>query len=114
MKSEWVWNNTYQKLYKRAKSLIKEACMAFHNEEEQIYLEAYLLGISLRASLLQMRDGMEFPKDIEPHDIVLKQITLTSESLASVETQYSNIKIEALDIFHSIEKFDYYFFMKSV
>ena len=64
MKSEWMWDNTYQKLYKRGNSLIKKyGSMAFYNEKEQLYLEMDMLGVSLRASLLQSRDEVQFSND---------------------------------------------------
>ena len=61
VKSEWTWNNTNQKLYDRAKSLIKiDTSMAFYNEKQQLYLETDMLDVGLRASLLQVMDWLHF------------------------------------------------------
>ena len=93
MKNEQTWNNTYQKPYKRAKSLIKkDAFTTFYNEKDQLYPEIAMLGVSLRASLLQVRDGMQFLKDEAPNNRQPQPIAFTSRSLTSVETWLSNIK----------------------
>ena len=39
-KTEWTWNATYQKLFDKAKSIIKEdVCMIFYDETQLLYLE---------------------------------------------------------------------------
>ena len=45
--------------------------MAFYNEKEELYLETDVLGVSLRASFLQVRDGKWFPKDEAPENVAL-------------------------------------------
>ena len=67
MKSEWTWNNTYQKLYEKAQLFIKkDAFMTFYNEKEHLYLETDISGVSLGASLLQVGNRMQFQKVTHP------------------------------------------------
>ena len=67
-----MWNNTYKKLYKRANSLInKDMSIVFYSEKEQPYLETGANGVGLRASLLQVREGMQFPKDEASNNMAL-------------------------------------------
>ena len=64
LKSEWTWNRTYQNLYAREKAAMKiAATMVFCNDKEQLYLETDVLGVGLKTSLLQVRDGRQFPGD---------------------------------------------------
>ena len=45
-KTEWEWNATYQKLFNKAKSIIKEdACMKFYDETQPLYLETDMSGV---------------------------------------------------------------------
>ena len=40
VKTEWTWNATYQKLFDKAKSVIKEdACMKFYDKTKPLYLD---------------------------------------------------------------------------
>ena len=40
IKTEWTWNNTYQKLYEQAKFIIKiDSSIKFYNEKEELYLQ---------------------------------------------------------------------------
>ena len=51
-------------LYERAKAIIKkDTSMAYCNEKEQLFLEMDVLGVDLSASLLHMRDKMQFSKN---------------------------------------------------
>ena len=60
LKFEWTWNNTYQNLQDRAKTIIKKTVtMTFFNEKEQPYLERDALGAGLGVLLLQTRDEMQ-------------------------------------------------------
>ena len=46
--------------------------MAFYNEKEQLYLETeYVSVVSLGASLLNMRNGMQFPRNEAPDNTAL-------------------------------------------
>ena len=56
----------------RVKSIIKkDTFIKFYNEKEQQYLDTDASGIGLRAGLLQVRGGMQFPKDEEHNNSVL-------------------------------------------
>ena len=53
---EWTWNNTYQRLYNRAKTTIKkDATIVFYIMKEQLYLETNMSGVSIGASPLQTK-----------------------------------------------------------
>ena len=45
--------------------------------------------MGLRETLLQVRNGMWFPRDETPDNAVLCPIAFASKSLISAETQYS-------------------------
>ena len=74
--------------------------MAFLDEKEQLYLEKDALGGSLGVSLLQQRNGMQFPTNVAPTNRAPWPIAFASKSLTSAETQYRNIKREVLGILH--------------
>ena len=79
VKSVWTWNNILQNLYKREKSIIKNyTSIAFHRETEQLYLETETdaLGVGIIASLLQVRDSMQFPKNEAPKILALWPISV--------------------------------------
>ena len=39
-KTEWTWNETYQKMTDKAKAIINEdACMKFYDETKPLYIE---------------------------------------------------------------------------
>ena len=53
VRSEWLWNGTYQDLYDKAKKLItKHACMKFYDSLKPLYFGTDASGIGLGASLL--------------------------------------------------------------
>ena len=64
-----------------------------------IYLESDASNVDLRKSLLNMRDGMQFPKNETPSNMALWQVAFTRKILTSVENCYSNIEREALVIY---------------
>ena len=84
--------------------------MAFYNEKEQLYLETDVSGVSLRASLLPVRDKMWLPRNKAPDNAALWTVAFVSKSLISAEIWYSNIEREALGILHGIVKFHHYCF----
>ena len=62
-KTEWTWNATYQKLFDKAKSIIKEdACMEFYDETQPLYLETDVSGVGPGEALLQKRSSTSCPK----------------------------------------------------
>ena len=65
-------NSTYQYLYDRGKYIIKrDMTTAFYNEKEQLHLERDVLDVDHRASLLQARNGMQFPRNEAPNNAAL-------------------------------------------
>ena len=88
----------------------KRHSVALYNEKVQPFIETNVLGLGLRASLLQVRDGMQFPKNEAPNNAALQPIAFQSKSLTSTETRYGNIEREALSKLHDVEKFHLYCF----
>ena len=60
-----------------------DATMAFYNEKEQLYLWTDTSGVGFRASLLQVRDGVWFPRNKAPDDAILWLVAFLSNSLTS-------------------------------
>ena len=55
-RTEWPWNETYQKIFDKAKSIIiEEACMKFCDENKPLYKELDASGVWLGAALLHIR-----------------------------------------------------------
>ena len=53
IKAHWAWNKMYQKLYDKAKNLIKkDACMKFYDTSRPLNLETDASGIGLGTGLL--------------------------------------------------------------
>ena len=76
-----MWNASYQALYDKTKSLIKDdVCMKFYYETTHLYLEMDAFGIGLGTSLLQTRDGTICPEDIAPDNTILRPIAFASKS----------------------------------
>ena len=76
VKRELTWNTDYQKLFDKAKFIIKaDACMKFYDETQPLYIETDASGIGLGASLLQKRNGTSCPRDMAP-DNILRPTTL--------------------------------------
>ena len=102
-KTEWTWNTTYQILFDKAKSVIKEdACMKFYDENQPLYLETETSGVRLGAALPQTRSGTGCPRDKAPDNSIFRPIAFASKSLSSVERRYSNIEREVLGILHGL------------
>ena len=77
---------TYQKLFFKAKSIIKEdACMKFYDETELLYLDTDVSGVRLEASLLLTRSGTSCPRDMMPDNSTLRQIAFASQGLSCAE-----------------------------
>ena len=75
-----------------------------------LYLERDISGVGLGPCLLQVRDGIQFPRNEAPANAELQPIVFASESLRGAETCYSKIEWEVLGILHGLEKFDHYYF----
>ena len=103
MKSEQTWNNTYPNPYERTKiQHQKDSSMTFYNEKKS-YLETEIFDVGLRARLLQVRNGMWFPKNETPGSVVIWSISFASKSLTSAKVHYSNIKRDTLGIYNKLE-----------
>ena len=59
--------------------------MAFSNGKKHLNLERDTLHVGLGAGLLQMRDGMQFPRNEASDNAALCPITFASKSLPSAE-----------------------------
>ena len=84
--------------------------MKFYDNSKLLYLETDESGIGLGAALLQLCNNMVCQKGGAPQNITPCPIALASKSLAGAEWKYSNIKWEALEITHGLEKFHHYCF----
>ena len=81
-KCERTWNNICQNIFNRARNIIKKnVAMAFYIKKKQLYLETDTLGVGLGASLLQVRNKNQFPRDESPNKEALKPRAFTSKSL---------------------------------
>ena len=55
-------NGSYQNLFDKAETLIKEdACMKFYDETRPLYLETDRPRVGLETGLLHIRNEMNFP-----------------------------------------------------
>ena len=114
-KSSWTWNESYQQIYNKAKSIIKKGmCMKFYNEKKEFFLEKDASGVGLRAALLQLRDNTAWQQGTAPDNTILWPIAFASKSLKGAKSRYSNIEHEALGIIHGLEKFHHYCFGRNV
>ena len=69
-KTEWTWNATYQKMFNKAKPMIKEeACMKFYDETKPLYIETDVSRGGLGAALLQTRSNTNSHRDEVPETI---------------------------------------------
>ena len=62
------------------------------NEKQQLYLETDALAVGLGASLLQAREGIQFPTNEATDNAVLWPVAFASKSLTIAEAHYSNIE----------------------
>ena len=109
-KAEWIWNVTYQKIFNKTKSIIKEdECMKLYDDTKKLYIEADASGIWLEATLLQTRSDTSCPRDEEPWQQYSK--TQCTKSLSSAEKRYSNTERETLGILYGLEKLNHYCFV---
>ena len=55
----WTWNKSYQEIYEKIKSLVKEdPCMKYYNARKLLDLETYASVVVLGTALLQLRDNL--------------------------------------------------------
>ena len=52
-------------------SITEDACIRFYNKKEPVYLETNTIGVGLGTGLLQVRDGIYYPKDIAPENTIV-------------------------------------------
>ena len=98
-KTEWTWNATYQKMFDKAKAIIKEdACMKFYDETKAQYIETDASGVGLGAALLQTRSNANCHRDEALDNSILGPTAFSSKSLTEAEKRYSNTEREALGI----------------
>ena len=63
-KTEWTWNATYQKMFDKAKAIIKEdVCMKFYDETKPLHIETDASGVGLGVALLQTRSSTNSHRD---------------------------------------------------
>ena len=85
-KTGCTWNARCQKMYDKAKSIIKgDACMKFYNETKPLYTETDASGVGLGAALLQTRSSTSYIRDEVPDNSILRPIAFATKSLASME-----------------------------
>ena len=66
--------------------------MTFYTEKEQLYPETDTLCFGLGASQLQIRNGMQFPRNETPENTEMQPVAFACGSLTSMETLYRNMK----------------------
>ena len=98
-KTERIWSATCQKMFNKAKSIIKEdACMKFHDEMKPLYIDTDASGVGIGTTLLQTRSNNSCPKDEAQDNSILRPIAFASKSLTRADKRYSNTEREALGI----------------
>ena len=110
-----TWNASYQALYDKTKSLIKDdICMKFYDKTKPVYLKIDASGIGFGTVLLQTRDGTTCSEDTAPDNTILRSIAFAGKSLISAEQRYSNIGRETLGTLHGLKKCHHYCFAREV
>ena len=114
-KTEWTWNATYQKIFDKAKSIIKQdACMKFYYETKPLYIQTDAPGVGLGVALIHIRSNKNCHWDEAPDNSILSPYVFTSKSLTEAEKRCSNIEREALGMLYWLEKFHHYCFVREV
>ena len=97
----WMWYRSYQELYDRATSLVKEDMyMKYYNVRKPLNLEMDTSGVGLGTTLLHVRDDLSCRYDEVPDNAMLWHITFASKNVPSTDQWYSNIGRETLRIQH--------------
>ena len=103
-RTQWTWNMTYQKIFDKAQSIIKEdACMKFYDETKPLSIGTDASWVVLGAALLQTKSSTSCPRDEVLENSFLRPIAFASKSLSSSGKRYSNIEVEALCILYGLE-----------
>ena len=106
LKSRCTCNNTYQNLYKRAKTIVKNnATMAFYNWKKIGIPRNRCIGCQSQSKSLQVRDGMWFPKNEILANTALWPIEFARKGLTSAGMCYSNTEREALGTLNGMKLF---------
>ena len=85
-KTEWTWNATYQKMFDKAKAIIKEdACMKFYDETKPLYIETDASGAGLGNALLETRSNASSHRDEVLDNSILRPTAFSSKSLIRAE-----------------------------
>ena len=86
---------TYQKLFDKAKSIIKEdTYMKFYDLTQPLYLETDTCGLRLGDALLQTRNGRDKASD----NSILRTTAFMTKSQTSAEKRYSNMERGTMNI----------------
>ena len=86
IKAVLTWNRTYQEIYKRAKSLVKEyTCMKYYDVRMPLYLETDASEVCLDTALLQVRKNLTCGYCETPDNAMLQPIAFASKSQSSAE-----------------------------
>ena len=114
-RTELTWNATYQKIFEKAKSIIKEGiCMKFYGETKPLYIEMDSSVVEMGCALLQTKSSTCCSRDKAPDNSILRPTVFSSKNLSSAEKRYSNIEREAIVILYGPEKLHHYCFVREV
>ena len=105
VKTEWTLNAMYQKMFNKAKAIIKgDTCMKFYDDTKPLYIEPDASQVGQGAALLQTGNNTTCPKNEAPDNSIPRHIAFTSQSLTRASKRYSNIEGEALAILYGLDK----------
>ena len=80
-KREWTWNATYQKMFDKAKAIIKgDVFMKLYDKTRPLYIETDASGVGLGAALLQS-SKTSCHRDIVPDNSIDRPTVFSSKSL---------------------------------
>ena len=96
----------------RREDNLKDACMKFYDAFKSLYPETDASGVSLGASLLKVREGMNYARDGVLGNATLHPIMIASKILSSMEQWYISIEWEALGILQGLKTLHHYCFAK--
>ena len=86
VKAVWTWNRTYQEVYERMKSLVKDnTCMKYHGVRKPLYLKTDTSGVRQGVTLLKVRDNLNCAYDEAPDSTMFQAIMFAVKSLFSAQ-----------------------------